>query len=226
MTITKKHEQSLSYIHDYGIDIFNREVYLHSIGTSDDDEGGVDFKAAVTLQKNLRFLDSISFDPIIIHMHIPGGNWCDCVAMYESIKSCGSPIGIVVYSRAESCGSVIIQAADLRIMVPSSYMLIHYGSTSIDGDHKVAMSNLEWSQKEANKMIDIFNDKIMLSTLVANKKWSKVNARKHIISQLDNKADWILYPQEVVDYGFADGVLGSKEYPDISTMKQHLTKMY
>jgi len=215
----------IEYLHNHNIDPRSREIYLHSAIYGDDDNG-VDFRSAVSLHKNLRYLNQLSFDPIIIHMHIPGGEWCDCMSMYDAIRLSPSPIAIVVYSRAESSGSIILQAADLRIMMPSSYTLIHYGSSFVDGDHKVAVSNLEWSQKEAAKMVDIFTDKLMDSPLVKEKKWRRVNAKKHILSQLDNKADWILYPNECVQYGFTDGILGSSEFQYVEDVRKYLQKNY
>ena len=215
----------IEYLHNNNIDPKNREIYLHSAIYGDDDNG-VDFRSAVSLHKNLRYLNQISYEPIIIHMHIPGGEWCDCMSMYDTIRLSPSPIAIVVYSRAESSGSIILQAADLRIMMPSSYTLIHYGSSFVDGDHKVAVSNLEWSQKEAAKMVDIFAERMMDSPLVKEKKWRKVNAKKHILSQLDNKADWILYPDQCVEYGFADGILGSNEFEYLEDVRKYLTVNY
>ena len=48
--------------------------------------------------------------------------------------------------------------------------------------------------------------------------------KRHIVSQLDSKSDWILDPEESVDYGFADGVLGSRKFPNIDTIKSALSK--
>jgi len=44
-------------------------------------------------------------------------------------------------------------------------------------------------------------------------------ARKHILSQLDNKSDWILTAEEAVHYGFADGVLGDRKFPTFDKLK-------
>ena len=212
---------NITQIHNFNIDIKQREIFLHS-ATDSDEEGGVDFRSAISLHKNLRYLNSIADDPIIIHMHIPGGEWCDCMSMYDAIRLSPSPVAILVYSRAESSGSIILQAADLRIMMPSSYTLIHYGTSFVDGDHKVAISNLEWSQKEAGRMVDIFTDKMMASPLIKEKKWRRVNAKKHIMSQLDNKADWILYPEQCINYGFADGILGVDNFSTLDDIKKYL----
>lgn len=215
----------IEQLHNYNIDVDKREIYLHS-STFNEEEGGVDFKSAISLHKNIRYLNILSREPILIHMHIPGGEWCDCMSMYDTLSLCESPVAIIVYSRAESSGSIILQGADLRIMMPSSYALIHYGTTFVDGDHKVAVSNLEWTQKEAARMVDIFVDKMMESPLVKEKKWRRVNAKKHISSQLDNKADWILYPDECVHYGFADGILGSEDFPTTDDVTKYLKDNY
>lgn len=217
---------NIDQIHNYNIDIRSREIFLHSYLECGDEEGGIDYRSATLLHKNLRYLTSLSHDPIIIHMHIPGGEWSDCMSMYDAISLSECPIGIVVYSRAESSGSIILQAADLRIMMPNSYMLIHYGFTSLETEHKAAISSLEWSQKEASKMVDIFTDKFIDSQICKEKNWKRLIARKHILSQLDNKTDWIIYPEECMQYGFADGILGSDKFQTIDSIKKYLKDNY
>jgi ATP-dependent protease ClpP protease subunit len=49
-------------------------------------------------------------------------------------------------------------------------------------------------------------------------------ARKHIVTQLATKRDWILTADEAVNYGFADGILGSKRYPNVDFIKNLLKK--
>jgi ATP-dependent protease ClpP protease subunit len=221
-----RQNHNIDQIHNYSIDIKSRELFLHSYLECGDEEGGVDYRSATILHKNIRYLNSLSREPIIVHMHIPGGEWSDCMSMYDAISLCESPIGVIVYSRAESSGSILLQGADVRIMMPNSYMLIHYGFTSLDTEHKAAISSLEWSQKEAAKMVDIFTDKFVQSTACNERNWKRPIARKHILSQLDNKTDWILYPQECINYGFADGILGSEEYPNIDSIKTYLKNNY
>ena len=69
-------------------------------------------------------------------------------------------------------------------------------------------------------MIDIFADKCLSSPLAVGKNWKKMIIKKHIMSQLAAKSDWILDADEAVYYGFADGVLGSKKYPNIDSLKK------
>lgn len=215
----KDKDNELYNIHDFGIDLKNREIYLHSPIDSEE-ESGIEFRTAIRLQKNIRYFNMISNDPILIHMHLPGGIWEDCLGMYDTIKASKSKVIILAYAKVESASSVLLQAADYRILMPNTHVLIHYGSLSIDNEHKAAMSSLQWSEKESQKMIDIFAEKCLLSPLATEKKWKKMIIRKHIMSQLAQKSDWILDASEAVYYGFADGVLGSKKYPNIEAIKK------
>jgi ATP-dependent protease ClpP protease subunit len=217
---TSNTEQDISILHNYNLDINNREIYLHSYLSDSEEEGGVDYRSAVIFEKNLRYLNLLSLEPILVHMHLPGGHWQDCLGMYDAIKASKAKIITLAYAKAESSSSVLLQASDLRILMPNTNVLIHYGSFSMDAEHsKAAVSGIQWNEKECDKMIDIFTDRCMNSSIVKEKKWKRMMAKKHIISQLANKCDWILTAQEAVSYGFADGVLGSKAYPNIDFLK-------
>ena len=216
---------SIEYIHNYNIDILNREIYLHSYVGDLEEEPGVEYKAAVNFEKNMRYLNLISLEPILIHMHMPGGAWQDCLGMYDTIKSSKAKTIILAYAKAESCSSVLLQAPDMSILMPNTTVLIHYGSFSINEEHsKAAASGIQWNERECDKMIDIFTDRCMRSRMSKDKNWKRMMARKHIVSQLANKCDWILTADEAVDYGFADGILGSKQFPNIDALKTIIKK--
>jgi len=217
--------QSFHNIHDYNIDIENREIYLHSYFSDDDNnEPGVDYRSAVTFEKNLRYLNLLSLEPILVHMHLPGGDWQDCLGIYDNIKNSKSPVCIVAYAKVESSSTVLLQAADLRILSANTNFLVHYGSISVDNEHKAALSMVQWSEKESEKMIEIFTERCIDSKIYKDKNWKKMMAKKHIITQLATKRDWILTSEEAVDYGFADGILGSKKYPNIDYIKNLMKK--
>jgi ATP-dependent protease ClpP protease subunit len=218
-------QNTLHDIHNYNIDIDNREIYLHSYLVDSEEEGGVDYRSAVILEKNLRYLDTVSLDPILIHMHLPGGNWQDCLGMFDTIKFCKSKIIILAYAKAESCSGVLLQSADLRILMPNTNVMIHYGSFTLDGEHsKAAASSVKWNEQECDKMVDIFTERCMYSSIAKEKNWKKMMAKKHIVSQLASKCDWILTSEEAVNYGFADGILGTKKYPNIDYIKNLMKK--
>jgi len=215
---------TLSTIHDYNIDIDNRELYLHSYISDENDESGVDYRSAIVFEKNLRYLNTLSLDPILVHMHLPGGDWQDCLGIYDAIKASKSKVIIVASAKVESSSSVLLQAADLRILTPNTNFLIHYGSISVDNEHKAALSMVQWSEKESEKMIEIFTEKCINSSISKEKNWKRMIVRKHIVSQLATKRDWILTSEEAVRYGFADGILGTKKYPNIDYIKNLMKK--
>lgn len=214
-------DSDLYNIHTFSLDIKNREIFLHSYIDSED-EAGIEYRVAVTFEKNIRYLNSLSHDPILIHMHLPGGMWSDCLSVYDAIKFSKSKTIMLAYGSVESASSVILQSPNLRILMPNTNVLIHYGSFSINDEHsKAAASSVQWNEQECDKMVDIFTDKCMHSPIAIAKNWKRMMARKHIVSQLANKCDWILNSSEAVEYGFADGVLGTKVFPSLESIKSY-----
>ena len=53
-------EPDISLIHSHGIDIHNREIYLHSYMSDNEEESGIDYRCSVTFEKNLRYLNLLS----------------------------------------------------------------------------------------------------------------------------------------------------------------------
>jgi len=222
---TKENDIDITNIHLYNIDVKNREIYLHSYVSEAEAEPGVDYRSATIFEKNIRYLNTLSIEPILIHMHLPGGMWSDCLGIYDAIKFSKSKTILIAYGSVESASSVILQAADIRILMPNTNVLIHYGSFSITDEHsKAAASSVQWNEKECDKMVDIFTDKCIQSDMAKQKNWKRMMAKKHIVSQLANKCDWILTAHEAVEYNFADGVLGSKRFPNTEEAKHSSKK--
>jgi ATP-dependent protease ClpP protease subunit len=217
-------DTELNDIHNFNINTKTREVFLHSC-LDGDEEGGVDYRSAVVFEKNIRYINTLSDESILVHMHLPGGDWQDCLGIYDTIRFSKAKIIILAYAKVESSSSVILQAAPLRVLMPNTNLMIHYGSFSIDAEHsKAAAAGINWNEQECDKMIDIFTDRCMQSEMAKLKNWKRMMAKKHITSQLANKCDWILKAQEAVEYGFADGVLGDKKYSTIDSLKSYKFK--
>mgnify|MGYP003339003796 FL=1 len=171
------------------------------------------------------YLNLLSLEPILVHMHLPGGHWQDCLGMYDAIRASKAKVILLAYAKAESSSSFLLQAGDLRILMPNTNVMIHYGSFSLDGEHsKAAVAGIQWNEKECDKMVDVFTDRCMNSSIYKEKNWKRMIAKKHIVSQLANKCDWILTSEEAVNYGFADGILGTKKFPNIDYIKTYIKK--
>ena len=110
------------------LDVDNRTLFMGSIkSTSDDYESGVDNFMAEYFIKGMHVLEHKNKNPIIIIMNNPGGDYLHGLAIYDAIKYSSCHCTIKVYGHAMSMGSLILQAADTRIMMPNSKFMIHYG---------------------------------------------------------------------------------------------------
>jgi ATP-dependent protease ClpP protease subunit len=199
-----------SDIHQHNIDIANREIYLYNFNAVDENPG-VDYRMAQNFIKNVRILDSISHDDILIHMHSVGGSWFDGMAIFDAIKMSKSHATILVYGQAESMSGIILQAADHRVMAPNAYFMSHYGSQSFDGDYLSYQNLQKFEQKNAETMFNIYAERCVKGQFFKNlfkKNITPSKVKDYLKEQLKN-GDWYVSAREAVNYGFADEV---KEY--------------
>ena len=199
-----------SDIHQHNIDIANREIYLYNFNAVDENPG-VDYRMAQNFIKNIRILDSVSHDDILIHMHSVGGSWFDGMAIFDAIKMSKSHVTILVYGQAESMSGIILQAADHRIMAPNAYFMSHYGSQSFDGDYLSYQNIQKFEQKNAETMFNIYAERCVKGQFFKNlfkKNITPSKVKDYLKEQLKN-GDWYISAEEAVNYGFADEV---KEY--------------
>ena len=224
------------------LDVDNRTLYMGSIDTSPEgDESGVDTFMAGYFVKGMHVLESKnSTQEITIIMNNPGGDPYHGMAIYDAIKMSNCPCTIKVYGYAMSMGSVILQAADYRIMMPNSKFMIHYGYSSYDSHVKTIESWVNEDKRVSREMEDIFL-KMMLEkeekeghgylagklTQIVNKQrefdlnrtpvqytFSKVIDKKkeqlRVILKEMLNFDTILTAEETVALGFADEVYKRK----------------
>lgn len=194
----KVNRDDIDKFHDYSLYIPTRTIYMSSEHVSvEGDESGCDTTMAERQIKNLTILDSLSNDPITIIMNNIGGDEYHCFAIYDAIKACKSHITIKVFGHAMSAGSIILQAADERIMAPTSRQMIHYGTWG-SSDH--AKTFQKWA--EEGKKIDKWMETMYLER-IKEKQPGYTLARLQKL--LDH--DTFLTAQESVDLGLADKVL-------------------
>lgn len=210
----------ISDIQSYGIDVKNRELYLHGYVANTDDDPGVDYKMASTFYKNIRFLDSVSNDPIIIHMHSVGGNWNDGMAIFDAICLAKSYVTIIAYGQAESMSSVVLQAADRRVMMPNTYFMCHFGSSGYSGNYLDVQKGAAFEKKMTETMLDIYTEGCVKSKYFKEQytdpTYDKV---KNYLKRKFKEGDWYLDANESVYYGFADLVLNTRKFNSIDSLK-------
>ncbi len=211
---------TIADINHFGLDTQQRELYLHSHISSDEEDNGVDFRIVPQFLKNIRLLDSISHEPILIHMNLCGGDWSCGMAIFDAIELCRSHVTVVVYGQAESMSTIILQAADARIMTPSAWFMVHYGSTAESGQYLNVQNAIKLDRKICEDMLDIYADVCLKSDYFAEKYTEPTHEKvKNYLKRKFKDGDWYLTAEEAVYYGFADGVLKTKKYPNLDALK-------
>ena len=207
-------------IHGQNIDTDQREIYLHGHYGPFEDDPGVEYRMATTFIKNIRYLDAIKNEPILVHMHSLGGNWADGMAIYDAIKVSRSHVTIITYGQAESMSSIMLQAADVRIMTPNSYFMCHYGSSCNAGSFLDTQNWAEFESRILDSMLDIYVEQCIKGKFFRERfeDLSESKVRSFIKRKLKD-GDWYINSNEAVYYGFADGVLSTRKHKGISSLK-------
>ncbi len=126
-------KEDLDRYFDYGIYPTKRMLYLGSFSDGEGREAGVDYQMFEGFLKGLTYLDAMSDRPITIHMNTDGGDWYHGMAIYHAIQACRSHVTIIAWGYACSMGSLIFQAADVRLIARDCVFMIHDGSEGMDG---------------------------------------------------------------------------------------------
>lgn len=193
-------------IHINCIDVPSRHIWMHSEVSDDSNDSGVDYRMATRFIKNIQCLSVASEDPITITMMHPGGCWDYGMAIFDAIRLCRCHTTIIAYACVASMASVILQAANRRILPPHSSVMIHAGELSLGGHFTAVQSGMEHYQRSmARKMREIYTNRCRSSEYY--KGWTPRQVSKVIDGWMQEKLDVYFTAQEAVKYGFADEIL-------------------
>lgn len=153
------------------VDITSRSIYIGRASSSaSGEEIGPD--ALARLLQALIVLERKSTAPVTIYLNTEGGCLWNALAMCDIISDSALSVTIVGIGRVWSSGSIIMQAADYRVMSPNTTMLLHGGELSLSGHplqgkawveaerratHTVAGMYAERSSKDANYFKRVMN---------------------------------------------------------------------
>ena len=184
--------------HDYGIYIPKRTIFMGSEEVSiESGESGTDSAMAESTIKNLTILEALSSEPITIIMNNIGGDEYHGLAIYDAIKACKSHVKIIVMGHAMSMGSIILQAADERVMSARSSQMIHYGQWSFDGHAKTGQ---KWA-KEFDRL-DSWMEQLYLSRIQERVPEFNIKKLKTMLNH-----DTFMSAEQSIELGLADSIL-------------------
>lgn len=176
-------------VHEYGIDVSNKKTWI---------EGDIDEKQADKLSKNLAILDANqSSKPITIILNSSGGDVTEGLRMYNIIRNCNNYVRIIVEGKAESMATIVLQAADERVLLEDAHLMVHIGVEGFAVDHPENVKR--WKDKaeaDCKRTEDIYLKKI---------KQKKKRYTRNDLKQLLN-FDTILSAKEAIELGLADRI--------------------
>ncbi len=210
----------ITTVQDHNVNPETNEIYLHSHINDDYDEG-IDFRCSTKFIKNFNLLDTLNDKPIIIHLNSPGGLIDQGFAIYDLIKQSRKQVCIIGYGIVASMASVILQAADTRLLMPNSSLMVHNATLSVsDTPTHGLKSYLKLLGRDEDFMLNLYAEKCVNGPHFKEMQYSLSKVRAYIRRKMTDNLDWYLNSIESYEYGFIDGIIGERDYPSIESIKK------
>ena len=175
-----------------------RTIYFGGVGLDyEHSEDEVNCRTVAQMIKNIHILEHKERKPISILLNSPGGSWEDGMALYDLIKKIKSTVTIIGIGKLYSMGSIIFQAADKRILMPNTAVMIHDGSDGYFGSPKAFQA---WA-KDSKRVLDVMY-KIYYNQMKKKKPRITLKDVEDMCSH-----DTIFTAKEAVRIGLADKVM-------------------
>ena len=195
------------------------EIYLHS-DESDLEDNGINFKVATKFMKRLHDAEETADNKIIVHTSTIGGEWADGMSIFDNILYSSLPVYMIGHGCLCSMGTIILQAAHKRYLMPDCDIMVHFGDLTLSGHQVSVESGTKYYVKVKNQMIDIYTDKCIKGKFFKDRSYSRARTKAYIKRKLESNVDWYMTPEEAVDFGFADKVLTRTEYLNVREIKK------
>jgi ATP-dependent protease ClpP protease subunit len=98
--------------------------------------------------------------------------------------------------------------------------MVHDGDTSVVGTHKQAQSQVSFEKAMKVQMMDIYSSVCVNGDFFCEE-YSEDDVKNFIEEKLEKKEDWWMSADEAVEYGFADGTLGTPGFETILDIKNN-----
>lgn len=173
---------------DNGVHIESRTIYL-----GDEQSGEIDAVVAAKFIKALHCLTNKNPRTVNVILNTGGGCYFNGMAIYDAIKHCHAEVVIYVLGQAMSMGSIILQAADTRVMYPNATLMLHDGQVNMSSDHKTFSNWAKYYESSRKKVYELFSERSGVSVAKLKRKC---------------EGDFILTAEEAKDLNLIDTIYG------------------
>jgi ATP-dependent protease ClpP protease subunit len=194
----------LEQLHEFCINVDTRTIYIHQI----DHEDSVSHKTIPGLIKNLDYLNAINKSAIVIKsLGVDGGDVSCALAAYSVIKNSKAKVNIECYGFTASCGTIILQAGNTRLVSRDGGFMVHFGSISLSADINNAQSILASNALWKSQMLNIYSNRCINGEFFKDRKYGLSRVKTYLNNKL-RSGDWYLKDaEEIIYYGFADTIM-------------------
>lgn len=196
--MTSHYKEDIDRYFDFSCYAPKRYLYLGSlVPDTEDGESGTDCQMAEYFIKGLTYLESNGPGPITVYANNLGGDWYHGMAIYDAIRASTCHVSMIAFGYACSMGSIILQAADTRIIAPHCVFMIHDGTEGLEGHARKVESWAAQIPLLRKRMYEIYRERM------------KVKTPKITLLQIEKLCsfDKIFTAAETVEVGLADWVL-------------------
>ncbi len=134
--------------------------------------------------------------PLRININSMGGNFLDCVFLFEQIqhlRARGHKVNLAAFGRCASCTSWFLQGGDKRIMGANSWILIHEISSRAEGTVSEVRAELKRMEQLQDQSIKLLTSR------------SKLTAET-IHQNIDGSKDWWIDATTAKELGLIDDI--------------------
>jgi len=138
-----------------------------------------------------------SVKDIKLFINSPGGSVTAGMAIYDAMSMCKAPISTICFGLAASMGAFLLMSGTKgkRYAMPNSRIMIHQ---PLGGAQGVAVE------------VEIQAKEILFHKANINRIMSSHTGQTEDKIEIDTDRDFFMSPEEAVDYGLIDGILGLK----------------
>lgn len=208
-------------IMEYDVLLDSREIFLHSISDNCDTdlEMGIDYRMADRFSKAMSYFEHQNSLPILIHVCSIGGIWEYGMAIFDRIAMSPCVVTTISYAHARSMSSILIQAADYRVLTPNCDFLVHFGESDIGGLHEHTIAEAKWAERISERMLHIYAQRCVRGPFFKRKKYTRMVIANFLKRKIRDKAEWYMTGREAIEYGFTDAILGDPEFETLDILR-------
>ena len=153
-------------------------------------------------REELSKIREIEANEVVVNIRSTGGDVNDAMLIYESLTSLNAKITTRCFGYTASAATIIAQAGSegCREIANSALYLVHMSSSAVEGNSADLVEHIELLQKTDDR----------IASLYALRSGRSKEEFEVLMSENSGRGRW-LTPNEVVEAGLADRVLGAEE---------------